>query len=215
VFVNLYHEAIGVEPSALVDLRSATKDAVELVLAPDLTLAVLAMERSQAVPNLELRANDQRGIGYGLGAITSNADGVASWRAVGKGDYEVEVRQPGYWPSEHKLHLSGDSTPTPIQVRRLGNIDVIVKNNYETPVPGVVLDFFSVEESRWVSSWIHSGMIAVAASSLTTDGDGRVRVNALPNGAYRWRATAPAGASVEGDVVIAPQATTPLVIALP
>ena len=215
VFVNVYHEAIGVQPSVLVDLRSATKDPIELILAPGLELMVTALERTRAVPNIELRANDQQGIGYGLGAITSNFEGVVNWRPVGRGDYKIQVQQPGYWPSEQEVHLTDGSSAVPIQVRRVGNIDIGVKNNYETAVPGVSLDLFSIEEARWVSSWIQSGMIAAAPSALTTGADGHVRINALPNGAYRWRATVPGNTPLEGDVVIAPQSTTPLLITLP
>jgi hypothetical protein len=215
VFVNLFEFSFGVQPSALVDLGAEARDPIELVLAPSLTLRVQALERKQPVPNLEIRASDQQGVSFGLGAMTSNADAIASWGPVAKGDFRIEVRQPGYWPSDHLIHFAESSSPVPIQVRRLGNIELTVKNNYENPMPGVTVDLFSLDDQRWVSSWIESETVPAPEGGMRSNSEGRVRINGLPSGPYRWKATAPDAAAAEGEINLAPHATTTGVIAMP
>ncbi len=212
VFINVFENAFGVQPSALVDVSRDTREPIELTLAPSLTLRVRALERSQPAPNLELRACDQQGLVFGLNSGTTNADGIASWGPVGKGEFKIEVRHPGYWPSDHLLRLDEDAAPLAIQVRRLGNVELTVSDVHENPVSGVAVDLYSIEDQQWVSSWIGSGAVHAPEGGLKTNSAGKVRVNAVPNGLYRWRVTPAETAMSEGEFTIAPQSTSQVAV---
>lgn len=208
LYVSVHHASLGLLPSTLVDVGPSARRPIEITLAPDLDLQALVFERQTPVPAIQAAAHDQRGLGFGLGETSSDASGLLRWRPVSKGDYRIDVRHPGYWPVDQDIHLTSDSPPIPIQVRRLGNVEIVVKNNYGNALDGAAIDLYSEEMKAWVSAWIQSGLVPSPASGMITSSEGCLRVNGLPNGEFRWRVTPPGGTAREGAFTVAPQTTT-------
>lgn len=212
----LFHPDVGVTPSLLIDLGSGKPVPDEIVLAPDAVLRVRMLESGHAAANLEAWAGDAKnGIAIASQTRFSDPDGLASWSPVARGDYIVRVVHPGYWRSERMVRVGTDPDPAPMQVRRLGSIEVQVKDAYDVEREGVAVDLLSVEQQAWASNWIEHGLVPAPPHGLVTDEHGRLRVNGLPNGPFRWRATAPGGSPVEGEVTVPPQAVGSIAITVP
>lgn len=215
IYVALYHPAYGLRPSELVEALRGDRAPIELTLAPKYYLRVALLDGTAPVVGLQVLATDHRGIGWGLASGYTDDNSIAIWGPVSAGDFKVEVQHPGYWPTEQLIHLSGDGNPIPMQVRRLGNVDLAVKNNYGNPATNVAIDLNSLEQGQWVSTWIQSGLVPTPTSGLVTGEDGHVRIQGLPNGEFRWRATSPNGGIVEGTVQVPPNGTAQVQVTAP
>jgi hypothetical protein len=215
VFVQLFENSIGFQPSTLVDLSAMTHEPLELKFAPNAALQVVALERQTPMPAVDLHARDQQGVTLGLEPMSTDSNGIATWKPVGAGDFKISVMHPGFWPSEQLVHCTQGGGPVPIQVRRVGGIEFTARNNYESPMPGLALDVYNVEHNAWASQWIHSGLLVGPTDGLVTDANGRLRLNALPNGPYHWRLTKPDGVPIEGDVTIGANTTASVAVLVP
>jgi hypothetical protein len=213
--VNLYHASFGLQPSSMIRMGDAVADPIEFVLAPNLALRVIARQRDAPVPGLEMVATDSRGFEFGLGIAFSDNAGIAEWRAVSKGDYVVRIRHPGWWPSRHAVQLTAEGPAIPIEVRRVGSVQISARTRYGNPVPDLQVDLYSEEAGAWVSTWLAEGRISMPNGQLKTGPDGKLRIDALPNGAYRWRTTNAEGSIAEGEASVPSQAVGEVEITLP
>ncbi|HEV8113717.1 MAG TPA: carboxypeptidase-like regulatory domain-containing protein [Planctomycetota bacterium] len=202
--VSAYHYAIGLHPSTLVSLDGSYERTLELDLTPTLQLALLLAERDAPVTHVEVWSEDGQGVTYGLGSGTSNEQGLVSWGPVEAGDYRISIRQPGYWPSSHRIHLGGDGSPATIQVRRVGSVEFQIKTTLGNAAPGVEVAMRSDESGELLSDWIASGQVIAPSGGPRSNADGRLRLNALPNGPFHWTVTTADGETVEGEVTVPP-----------
>lgn len=186
VFVLLHHPDRGVELSQLVEVPRDGRGTIELVFAPQHTLRVRLLEHDVAVPNIEVSVQDSQRLVFGLGATFTDRDGIASWGPVGSGNVDLYVLNSKYWWSTRKLHVTGNDA-IPIQVRKAGSVDILVKDRDGNPVSGVAIDLRSVELKEWASTWIHEGLMPWPPHGLTSDPDGRIRADGLPSGEYDYR----------------------------
>jgi hypothetical protein len=210
LFVNVFHFSIGLRPSELVQISASPRATVEFVLAPNLSLVVRLLERNHPGAYVEAWAKDSRGLSYGLGTRFSDADGIVKWGPVSPGDYRVSIAQPGYWQTEQAVHLGNASDPITIQVRRLGSLQTSIVDRYGAAAPGVELELQSIEESASVADWIHSGAVPSPPNGLVSDAQGHLRVDAIPNGDYRWSVKRTDGSPLTGVVNVPPNGVAAL-----
>lgn len=214
LLVALYHPDYGMRPCASLEGSRSGARTVELVLNPKNELRVVALERTTPAVGVELEAKDIRGVGWGLGRVHTNDHGVAKWGPFEDGDLQVRVRHPGFWPTEQRVPFTGAREAVPMQVRRLGSVEITAKNAYGSAAANVAVDLYSVEQQQWVSEWIRTRLVAGSSTGMRTDDEGRLRVHGLPNGEFRWRATSSTGNVVEGTVQVPPQGVAQLPIAV-
>ncbi len=215
VFVHLQHASIGIAPSQLIDLPTASSTPAELVLAPQRPLAIQLIEGSRPTPGVEVLLSDARGIETGLGDVTSDENGVVAGPLVSDGDYRVEIHEPGYWRCVHTVHLPGNGPPVPVAVKRLGSLELTVHNGYDNPAGGVAVDLYSTELKEWASTWIRSGAVPSATNDGESDAQGLIRWNALPSGEFQWRCISTSGATVKGAVAVSPGTVSKATITIP
>jgi hypothetical protein len=173
-------------------------------LKPDHRLQFLLRERDTPASHIEVWSEDSQGVQYGLASGSTDEQGLADWGPVAVGDYRLDVRQPGYWPSSHRVHLSGDGAPATIQVRRVGSVEFQIKTTLGNTAPGLEVAMRSDESGELLSDWIASGQVIAPSGGPRSNADGRLRLNALPNGPFRWTVTTADGETVEGEVTVPP-----------
>jgi hypothetical protein len=144
----------------------------------------------------------------------SNESGSIAWEGVAQGNYDFVARHPGYWPVALTLPDSGGVAHT-IEMHRLGNLDVRVHSASGTPVPGVPVSIESDEFGAAVSDWSAQDRVHATPPDLVTDATGRVVVQGLPQGAYRWRVARPSAQDLGGEVTVSADGTADLVVVLP
>lgn len=215
LLVGLRHPSYGVQPSSRITLDPAGQGPIEIVFAPDLTLRIRLVERNSPQAGVQVRAADITDLAPGQPDVFTDSQGYATWGPVAKGEFKIKVLQPGFWPADQLVRLEGDDPPIPVQVRRLGSVELTAKTPLGNPAPGVAIDLHSDEINEWVSSWVAAGQVPEPAQGLTTGSDGKLRVHGLPNGTFHWRATTAQGDVVEGDVVVPPQALAQVAVSTP
>ena len=205
--ISLRHPDHGVTPVRIVELPRDAKEPIELVLDAQQTLQVQVLDHDARLPGIELFATDEARYEDGLGQMTSDAAGLATWPAVAPGTYEVSVVHPGVWPDKARVVVNPSSEPIPFQVRRLGNVDFRVTTTLGNAVTGARFELHSVERDQSVADWIEQGAIPALAHGLVTDERGQLVVRGLPNGDFRYRAVLTNGAVLEGTVTVPPAST--------
>jgi hypothetical protein len=214
VVINMSKSAGGMQAGKICHLGAPSEEVTTLVFDPQYSLELLALERSIPMPGIEFWATDAQSTTT-LQSASSNEKGVASWGAVSNGRFFVSVIHPGYWPSQQVIESVERGHPVPFQIRRLGGIECTARNSHENPESGLSIDFYSEEFKTWASSWIASGDLISPVGGLKTSSDGKLRINALPNGPFKWLATSSSGTSVEGTVVVPSSGTAQLVVSVP
>jgi hypothetical protein len=204
----------GVMPSILLGLKDSGDKPIDIEFATDCPLEVLLLERGQPMPGVEVKADDAR-VPETLGLTSSDERGKATFCRVGKGSWLILITHPGYWPDRYIVSVSCDGNPIPVEIRRLGSVDLSVKTATGNPADHIAIDLYSQEKGQWVSEWIASGIVPAPSSGLRTNSDGRLRISGLPNGPFRWRVALPDGDTLEGDVTIPPQAVAQVEATLP
>lgn len=207
VGVTLRHPDYGVTAARVVELPRDDSKPLELVLDAQFALRVQVIDHTTSLPGIELRACNLARFEEGLASGTSDSTGIAAWRSVGAGEYEVSVVHPGLWPDHLRVDVNENSQPTRFQVRRLGNVVFDVKTTLGNPVNGARFELESVERNESVERWIAEGSVLASAKELRTNEQGRLTVSGLPNGDFRYRVALPNGATLEGVVTVPPSNT--------
>lgn len=140
---------------------------------------------------------------------TSNVDGALEWGQLGEGEYLVRIEGAGYQPLEARLESRATRAVHELQVRRLGELLVTIRDEGGAPLAGQVLELSSIEYERAVGALFESGLAPGAAPDLVSDAQGRVVIARLPRGEYAWRV-----AERSGVVSVLPLARATLEIQL-
>jgi len=192
----------GKMPWIAVDLSHA-ENPIDLVFAPDCPLSVQLFERGVPMPGVEVTAQETRGP-QSLGSASTDDQGKASFCPVGKGDWLLSVTHPGYWREPRVVPVACEAGPIPLEVRRLGSVQFIVKTGLGNPADKAAVDLLSEESGKWASELITTGLVPSPSTGLRTGPDGRVRVDGLPNGRFQWKIASADGVVVEEMVVVPP-----------
>lgn len=202
--VRLQHADHGVTAVRIVELPRDPTRPLELVLDARLALRVQVMDHTTPLGGIELYARDEARFENGLANATSDPTGLATWRAVSAGAYEVAVVHPGLWPDRARIVVTEANPPVEMQVRRLGGAEFRVTTALGQPVRGVRVDLHSLERDVSVAKWIETGAVPAPGGGLITDEQGRLTVRGLPNGDFSYRATLPNGSVIDGSVRVPP-----------
>lgn len=115
---------------------------------------------------------------------------------IGAGSYILRPVTPSVWYEEKVVSTNSTGTPTAVEFRRLGDLEVTVRDVAGKPAAGIPVDVRSVEFGTSVGDWLAAGRVK-SSTGLVTDALGRVQIEGLPNGSYEVVAGA---ATVSGDV---------------
>ena len=187
-----------------VELGPSVSDPVILRLAPDATVEVQFLDHDFQMSGLRA---ELRRIGQTAGALDlleADSQGIARSTDLSEGDYEVLVAQPGVWLSLHRVRALRVPALAQVQVRRRGSLRVQT-TGMGLPLTGCSLQLHSIEFGTTVASWANEGLVHSTPSGLITDDLGRLRIDGLPHGDYRWEALTPDGTPTGGLITVRPQ----------
>jgi len=175
---------------------------IVIELHADDWVCVRVQERGRVVPGLRMSLQDPAGFACGLGTMPSDADGLVSWGPTSEGDYVVKMREFGWWPTSMNVRTGSADAPHVLQVRRLGSLAIEAKTGLGTAARGVPIGLRSVEFGAEVVDWIAERKVDAPVGGLITGEDGRLRIDGLPNGEYRWSAVDSEGRPIEGVALV-------------
>lgn len=207
---DLHHFERGACADVPVRLPHDTEQTIEIQFLPEATLALQLLDGDTPVPDLRCEIWMTHSPNAAAKLAYSGPDGRVSWNALGSARYGLRVSHPGYWPVQEVLPTAED--PHRVQVRRLGDLSIEVRDRNGFPVRGAGVELTSVELASTVRAWAAQGRIQAPPEGLVTDRNGELRLAGLPHGDYQWTAV---DGGPSGAVTIVPGETSRLVIELP
>lgn len=208
VLVDVKHGAAGRRMGVPIDLDD---DEIEFVLQAQGPLEVRLLDGDLPLAGVSVRMETSSGTTLSE-VVHTNADGRCRFESVGAGSVRLAGHRPDCWPVVVERSIAeGEAAVVEAQMRRLGDVELTVRNADGLPVTGFELRLQSVEFETDVAAWLEKGLVR-APGGLVTDGLGRVELEGLPNGTYAW---GPAGDSAAfGTFQVAPGGSS-LVLHLP
>jgi hypothetical protein len=118
--------------------------------------------------------------------LQTNSEGACRFEALGEGNVRLACHRSDCWPAvlEHAIGSEGGCS-LDVDMRRLGDLEVVVTNRDALPVAALALELRSLEFDADVAAWLAAERIR-APAGLTTDGLGRLVLEGLPRGTYAW-----------------------------
>lgn len=205
---------IGCKWFESVSVPTKPDEVIELVLDVPAALTVMVLDGSVPLPAVNLDVMDPLGGEFIFQQPTTNEQGLARCEHMALQPFQVRVEGMGLWPTKANVQPSLDGAPNPIQVRRLGGAR-IEATLVGSPLKRASIVIRSLEFDADVAQWIASGRIQSSSAALETDDEGRLRLDGLPNGKYRWSAKNSSDELVSGEFVVPPRAINDVRITLP
>jgi hypothetical protein len=216
VLVLLKRYPEGIMAGRRVDLTNRASQPIELVYAPDWQLQVRLLERSDPAAGVDIAGTDPDGVIH-LSPTPSDSQGIADLGPVSGTGWIVRVAHPSYWPQSFSVS-STDPRPYPIQVRRIGSVEFVLRTAMGNPADDVGVELMPTESFAGggsTTTWLREGLIRASDPTARTDARGTLRFEGLANGSYRWEARTPSGEMLEGEVVVPPLAVELVEATLP
>ena len=165
-------------------LRPKTEEPLDLVWDGGKGLFLEIFDGEVPLEGLEIWIHERLS---GFPAVTLNvpADGHYERPNIGASEYFAEAYSGWVWNRRVYFDLDDEGTPVRIEFRRLGDLTVSVVDLLGNSAAGVQVELTSDEFGESVAGWLAEGRV-VSGTGLVTDGDGMVRLDGLPRGAYSW-----------------------------
>jgi len=134
---------------------------------------------------------------YILADTATDEHGGVNYGPVSASDLLVDVIDPRVWREQFSVRSTQDERVTTVQVRRLGGVEIAVRNAAGALVRDAAVTLYCDDLKTDVAVWIADGRVSGASQQLATDENGKLRVNGLPRGKYRWSVGDSASGSFE------------------
>ncbi|MBM3977897.1 MAG: carboxypeptidase regulatory-like domain-containing protein [Planctomycetes bacterium] len=198
--VLAFHPQRGVVPSVRAQTAEHRSRPLEIELDAEGRWAIDVRDGDAVLSGVEVRFLDPR---HNAGRSVSDAAGRSTSLPFARGRFRAEAGERGYWPSELEVEFEGVDMRSTLQVRRTGSAALELRSSSTPDVRNIELDLESVEFGERASNWIAAGK-ASSESGLRPDKDGRVRIDGLPRGKYRWRASRAGEVVASGELEVPP-----------
>jgi hypothetical protein len=200
VEVLAFHPQRGVVPSVRARAADHRSKPLEIELEAEGRWSIDVRDGEAPLAGVQVRFLDPR---HNAGRSVSDATGRATSLPFAAGRYRAEAGERGYWPSALEVDFQGTDLQSTLQVRRTGSAEIELRSSSSPDVQAFEVDFESIEFGERASQWIEQGR-ASADGGLSPDKDGRVRVDGLPRGKYRWRAVRAGEVVASGELEVPP-----------
>jgi hypothetical protein len=205
VLINLNHPTLGMRADIEIDLERRSRDKpVVLTLDAHEHVRIRCIDGDTPVPALQVRYFAER-CDFCVGSFVTGMDGRAESGPVAHGAFRFSIDQPGVWPASAVIDSRADEAANDVQVMRVGGLELIATRVSGEPLAEAAIELINEQMYTSVSSWIESGLVKRPSNGLATGTDGRLVVDGLPRGSYRWTLRGPGGESGSGRVQVPPR----------
>jgi hypothetical protein len=200
VEVLAFHPQRGVVPSVRARAADHRSKPLEIELEAEGRWSIDVRDGEAPLAGVQVRFLDPR---HNAGRSVSDAAGRATSLPFARGRFRAEAGERGYWPAALEVEFQGADLLSTLQVRRTGSAVLEVRSSSTPDVRDIELDLESLEFRERASDWIAAGK-ASADGGLQPDNKGRVRIDGLPRGKYRWRASRAGEVVASGELEVPP-----------
>jgi len=206
----LHHPDYGYRTEVPVELGPGDNELVELELPDPVGLRLRLVDGTVPLPGVQIRLlnpSEQ----YYVGFFTSDDAGLIEEAGFTDSPFVVRVNQGRYWPARAEVRGSLAGETTDVQIRRLGDLELEVRSTKGLAVRACPIELHSLEFDADAADWAAAGLLD-APDGLVTDAAGRLRLEGLPHGDYRWTVLDAAGAATTGTATVDPWAGTSVTV---
>lgn len=160
----------------------------DLVLQPEGRLEVRVVDRSgQAIAEASCTAaRADRAALRPLPAEAGGTPGSFVFSRAATGLFRVAAEAPGFFAREQDARCgNGSVTRIDLALRRICRLSIRVEAPGGAGVPFAPVALTDIETAASAAVWLGANRIATSTGKLETDGDGRLCITGLPEGAYR------------------------------
>jgi len=194
-YMVLVTDSNGAHSTGIAAALGSLERPTEVVFDPSASLSLFAVDRGTPLDGVMLSLRDAT-TGAFLGWPTTDAKGRADFSNITEGEVLISPHSTSIWYETLKVSTTTTTTLQTLELRRVGALVVHVLNAYGEPQPAAWLDITSDEFGVGVADWLSANR-AASPTGLTTNEDGLVRIEGLPNGSYTIEA---AGESITVQV---------------
>lgn len=203
---SIFHASLGSRSGIPVAIERDQEHTQVLTFEPDGVLHAILRDGIRLQPEVACRLYDISRTTT-LAALSSDAHGEVRWNHIGTGKFVIKIVDPAYWPIETIVSVVPEDVPVEVQVRRRGDLELELVRTSGSSVADQRLTIVSVESGQDLPSMFESVHRSLDSGALTSDMTGRVRLDGLPEGEFRWHALVD-GTEKTGLVRVAPGAVT-------
>ncbi|MBL8860968.1 MAG: carboxypeptidase regulatory-like domain-containing protein [Planctomycetes bacterium] len=196
--IHMYLQGKG---SVLLREVALRRDVTDVEFDPRARVHLRLVDGADPTGGLVVNVFDGYGGGFLVDRITSGADGTATGTLLAADAYELVIDQPGVWPLRRRVEVREEAELQTIQVRRLGGLDLRVRSRGAL-LSECAIQLESEEFGTSIDAWCAEGRCPRTPADGRTDAGGRLVVDGLPRGEYRWTALPPGGEAMSGRVVV-------------
>lgn len=160
-------------------------DVAQIVLDAECELQLAFVDGSEPLPWMKLFLFDSLA-SVELRDFIVDQRGEALLERLTRGRYRLVLDQPGIWRKVVDVEVSSKHSKLRVDVRRTGDLELLVVKPGGAPAAGVSLELDSVEFGESVGAWIAAGRVECPSGASVTDAAGRLVLRGLPRGEYRW-----------------------------
>jgi hypothetical protein len=184
--VDLKHGIVGRCFGIPID---ASQDEIEVTLAANGFLELALRDGDESLRDVVVRLETNGGVVLSESRSTDEA-GRVRFEPMGEGAYHLSCQRAGCWTVFVDRALGPDEHATlDVQMRRLADLQLTVRNGDGLPVTGVEIELRSEEFDVQVSDWLAADKVR-SEGSLRSDLKGEIHLQGLPRGPYTWRVRA-------------------------
>lgn len=211
VHVAAYHPAWGSALKRDVRVQPDGSAEVTLALGGGEPLEVRLLEGSDAVAGVQADLCPFEPV-RALVTARSDEDGILRFSRIGKGSYSLALRRAGFWSSTEAIEVDGPHPRIDLQVRRIGELVVEVRNSDGVPVSDRSVSLRPLDVAGSLSDWLRGGRIDASSTELRTDAQGELRVGGLPAGRFECSVELDGATRLEGTCRVQGGTTTRVVL---
>ena len=216
LFASLNSNTHGYRVGIPVVASEDPNEAIELVLTGDAEVELLLRDGDRPVAGLVCALEDHfLNTGTWIPNLTSDSQGQVAWDQLSPGEFLLRAHHPDYLPVREIVRASPDAAPVVIQVRQTGRTTFQATSQSGRPVFDLALELTNLEFQKNVQEWIDIDYVLPPPRGLVTDATGRLFLDDLPHGDYRWRVRRPGFDPVEGLFTVIAGGEVHVSVALP
>ena len=101
-------------------------------------------------------------------------------------EYVLHVRADGFFPERAVVRgIAGSDVDVTVTLRRPGTLDLRVLGRDGAPLRAVIPSVVDQQTGESARDWLRTSLVQTTPDGLRTDDSGRLRIDGLPEGAYR------------------------------
>jgi hypothetical protein len=208
---GIWHSEFGWRVGIPIHVAQVRASTIQLAFEDSYELQVKLLEDGHPLPGVQVHVRDAAGR-YPLVSQVSDDDGRIAHPSLARGSYALIVDQPGFWPSMAIVTLDRSREDAIMNVRSTGSLEVSWPSSPSEVLLGGSLELVDLTSAEGVSNWLPTGRIESSTGSMTADSSGRLLLEGLPRGLYRWSISGGPADGLSGEVEVTRHAKAELSI---